>query len=296
MARRLAMNWAADIAGSQGAILTTDADGQVPSDWVARNLRWLDLGYDAVCGMATIDPEDEAKIPAHLLADDVAETNYTALLNEIDHLIDPNPWDSWPKHSQCSGASIAVRAAIYAAVGGLPAVNHSEDRGFIAKLEWRDCKIRHDVGIVVKVSGRTFGRAVGGMAETIARRIIKQDEWADERLEAPEAAVRRAELRRRARTVWKTSSGCCSLATSLLLPAAQVEHLLRSPWFGKAWSDLETLSPLLMRQPIAMGTLPEAIRQATPIIELLLKTTLDHGFKPESHNEETSFSSSLTLG
>jgi hypothetical protein len=181
--RRLAVDWAANIAGPQGFILTTDADGVVPHDWASRNVAWLMAGHDAVCEMATIDPADEAQIPTHLIADDIAEKNNTMLLDEIDHWIDPKACDPWPRHPHCSGASIAVRRAIYAAVGGLPHVRRSEDRGFIAKLQQRDCKVRHDPAIKVRVSGRTKGRAEGGMAETIARRLIQQDKWADGCLE-----------------------------------------------------------------------------------------------------------------
>ncbi|MCB8883656.1 glycosyltransferase family 2 protein [Acidisoma cellulosilytica] len=268
-ARRLAMEYAADIAGSQGAILTTDADGRVPEDWVARNLGWLRSGYDAVCGMAAIDPADEALIPAHLIDDDLNETKYKALLDEIDHWIDPRIWDSWPRHTHRSGASIAVRSAVYAAVGGVPHVSQSEDREFIAKLEGRDCKIRHDNGIIVTVSGRRLGRAPGGMAETIARRIIQQDKWADDRLEAPQAALRRAQLRRAARDVWTLPSDCRSLASALRLPVSQIQAFMLSPWFGAAWAEIEAASPVLRRKPIAMASLPHAIREAAPILHLL---------------------------
>ncbi|MCB8878332.1 glycosyltransferase [Acidisoma silvae] len=276
--RRFAMEKAAELAGPQGAILTTDADGQLPFDWVARNLAWLRAGYDAVCGRAVIDPADETLIPVHLLQDDWAETQYTALLDEIDHWVDPRPWDPWPRHTHRSGASIAVRSAVYAAVGGLPHVSHSEDRGFVARLEHRDCKIRHDTEITVTVSGRHSGRARGGMAEAIARRIIKQDEWADDRLEMPQAALRRAELRCRARAVWQSPvHGLPSLASMLMLPPAQVERFMRSPWFGGAWADIESVSPVLRRMPIPMAALRDAIMEAKPILNQLRKTAVPSG-------------------
>ena len=279
--RRLAMDKAADMAGTQGAILTTDADGQLPFDWVARNLGWLRAGYDAVCGRAVIDPADETLIPVHLLQDDWAETQYTALLDEIDHWVDPRSWDPWPRHTHRSGASIAVRSAVYAAVGGLPHVSHSEDRGFVARLEQRDCKIRHDTEITVTVSGRHSGRARGGMAEAIARRVIKQDEWADDRLEMPQAAMRRAELRCRARTVWQSPvHGLPSLASMLMLPPAQVEGLMRSPWFGAAWADIESVSPVLHRTPIAMAALRDAIIEAKPILNRLQKSAVPSNTRP----------------
>jgi hypothetical protein len=268
-ARRLAVETAHEIAGSQGIILMTDADGQVPKSWVARNLKWLRAGYDAVCGMARIDSADEALIPEHLIHDDLAEAKYAALLDEINHWIDPRSGDPWPRHTHQSGASIAVRSAVYTAVGGLPLVSHSEDRGFVARLRGRDCKIRHDSGIVVTVSGRRLGRAAGGMAEAIARRIIQQDQWADDRLELPQAALRRAQLRRAARTVWSSHVDCRSLALALGLPISQVQTLMRSPWFGTAWVEIEAVSPILRREPIAMASLKDGIREAEPILFLL---------------------------
>jgi GT2 family glycosyltransferase len=268
-ARQLAMAAAADLAGGSGVVLTTDADACVPVHWVARTLAWLRAGHDAVCGMAVIDPEDEATIPAHLLADDMAETRYTELLDEIDHLVDPRPGDPWPRHTHRSGASIGVRAAVFTAVGGLPEVSHGEDRAFIARLEARDCKIRHDPGIVVRVSGRRVGRAEGGMAATIARRVVAQDFWADERLEMPQAALRRAQLRTQARAVWKGNLDCRFLAMDLEVRPTDLAAMVRSAWFGLAWASIEAASPILARRAVAMRQLRSAIREAERIVRAL---------------------------
>ena len=217
---------------------------------------------DAVCGMAAIDPVDEAAIPAHLIADDATETRYTELLDEIDSRLDPRPHDPWPRHTHRSGASIAVGAAIYRAVGGVPHVPHGEDRALIAALERRDCKIRHDPGLEVIVSGRVEGRAEGGMAATIARRMLVQDRWADDRLEPPEAAMRRARLRAQARRVWAGHLGTDELAAALRLPSPKVADMMRVPWFGAAWAAIEASAPTLQRAPIAMAGLAEGVRRA----------------------------------
>lgn len=269
LARKAAMDHAAALAGPQGAVLTSDADGRVPPHWVARTLSHLRAGYDAVCGMAAIDPEDEAGIAPHLIADDAVEGRYTALLDEIAHVVDPCEWDPWPRHTQRSGASIGVRAAVYAAVGGVPAVRHGEDRALIEKFEERDCKIRHDPGISVIVSGRQVGRAEGGMAATIARRMIVQDIWADDRLESPQAALRRVRLRRKARGVWSANLDARFLAASLQLPQAEVDQALRSPWFGAAWAALAKASTVLRRRPITMRQLGAACLEAERLLEEL---------------------------
>ena len=265
-ARRLAMDAAADLVGPRGALLTTDADGRVPPHWVATNLAWLRGGMDAVCGKAAIDPVDEAAIPAHLVTDDAAETRYTELLDEIDSLLDPRPHDPWPRHTHRSGASIAVGAAIYRAIGGIPPVPHGEDRALIAALEARDCKIRHDPALEVIVSGRLVGRAEGGMAATITRRMLVQDRWADDRLEAPEAAVRRSRLRVRTRRVWAGHSGGDSLAAALGLSAEALAVMMRRPWFGAVWAAIEAEAPALRRTPIAMAELAEGVRLAEAVL------------------------------
>lgn len=266
-ARRLAMDAAAELVGNRGAILTTDADGRVPKHWVARNMAWLRAGLDAVCGMAAIDPVDEAAIPAHLIADDLMETRYTELLNEIDSILDPRPADPWPRHTHRSGASIAVSAAVYRAVGGMPPVAHGEDRALIEALERLDCKIRHDCSIQVTVSGRIAGRAEGGMAAAIARRMLVQDPWADDRLEAPAVAIRRSGLRAKARRIWAGNKDCLALAATLGLPHATLLSLQRSPWFGAAWAGIEAASPKLKRWPIAMADLPAGIREAEAFLD-----------------------------
>jgi hypothetical protein len=268
-ARRLAMDAAAELVGHRGALLTTDADGRTPRHWVAHNLTWLRAGMDAVCGMAAIDPVDEAAIPAHLLADDAAETRYTELLDEIDSLVDPRPYDPWPRHTHCSGASIAVGVAVYRAVGGIPPVPHGEDRALIAALERRDCKIRHDRDLEVIVSGRMVGRAEGGMAATIARRMRVQDPWADDRLESPEAAMRRAQLRAEARRVWAGHRGTDRLAAPLGVSPEDLAVMMRRPWFGAAWAEIEAASATLRRAPMAMAELGSGVRQAERLLARL---------------------------
>jgi Glycosyl transferase family 2 len=271
-ARRIAIELAVAHLGGLGAILTTDADGRVPKDWAARNLAWLAEGYDAVCGMAAIDPVDEAAIPEHLVTDDLHETRYTELLDEIDTVLDPSPYDGWPRHTHRSGASIAVTAAALHAVGGVPHVAMGEDRALIEALERRDARIRHDPAIRVVVSGRTIGRAEGGMASTIARRIVAQDHWADDRLEPPASAIGRSRLRAAARKLWAEGvrpDRAAYLAAELALRRYEVEDALQNHCFGAAWSMLEAKSVILKRYPVAMAALPAAIREAEAMLALL---------------------------
>ncbi len=217
MARRLAMQHAADLAGPDGVVLTTDADAIVPPDWVELNLDAVCAGADAVCGKAMIDPREAELIPPHLHADDALECQYADLLDAIAEALCPDPADPRPRHIEASGASLAVTAAAFDRVGGVPLVATGEDRALVAALAGIDAQIRHDPAIRVTVSGRIVGRAPGGMADTIRRRIVQQDEFSDAQLEPAVDAYRRADFRRRVWAAWDDRDAEPDLAADLLL-------------------------------------------------------------------------------
>lgn len=182
-ARRMAMERAAALAGDGGAVLTTDADGRVPFDWIAANLFHLRQGADAVAGRAVLDPADAAAIPERLRQDDELECSYAAALDEIAFLVLQEPWDPWPRHTEHSGASLAASVAAYRQAGGMPSASIAEDRKFVAALRATGARLRHAPEITVVVSGRTTGRAEGGMADTIRRRLRCSDPYLDDTLE-----------------------------------------------------------------------------------------------------------------
>ena len=212
MARRIAMDRAAELAGPDGILLSTDADGQAAPGWVAGNLAALGEGIDAVAGRAEIEPVGAKLIPAHLHAADAEECAYAALLDEIRSLIDPDPADPWPRHDEELGASIAVTAAAYRHAGGIPAATLGEDRAFFAALRRIDARIRHARGVRVTVSARTVGRAAGGMADTMLRRMTQMDAFLDDRLEFVAEALHRASLRAQMRTAWRAKRAKSSAA------------------------------------------------------------------------------------
>jgi hypothetical protein len=194
-ARRMVMTQAEEFVQDNGVLLTTDADACVDSNWIAFNLLELERGADAVAGRIEIDPAEAGMIPARLHEDDARECTYADLLDRINAEFDPDPFDPWPRHSEHSGASIAVTVSAYRRAGGIPNMPLGEDRAFFSALRRIDARIRHAPEVRVVVSGRTIGRAVGGMADTIRKRMIKPDETIDDRLEPAEDAARRAHLR-----------------------------------------------------------------------------------------------------
>jgi hypothetical protein len=261
---------AAKRAGSSGVLLTTDADAIVPPDWVSRNLNALHQGVDIVCGRAVIDPIEAAMIPTHLHDDDALECRLIALLDDFAWILDPEPHDPPPRHTEASGASLAVSVEAFRRVGGIPALASGEDRAFVRALWMMDARVRHDPSIQVTVSGRIEGRAPGGMADAIRRRMVRQDEFADEMAESATDAWLRYSLRHRARRAWHgpavprsaSDLALSRLATDLALSRANVASALSDRHFGGAWAKLEAASPSLQRRRVRFTELPAEIATA----------------------------------
>lgn len=272
-ARRMAMQHAAARAGSSGVLLTTDADGQVAPDWLANNLRHLRSGADAVAGCAVIDPGDALRIPAALHEADALECAYGDLLDEIASLLDPDPGDPWPRHTEHSGASICVTLEAYRRVGGIPAVALGEDRLFFEALRRIDARIRHARDVRVTVSGRIMGRARGGMADTIRRRLIAPDSMLDDRLETAVACARRARLRARLRLARGAARSETALVRLLCRDLGfspdELGRLCRLPAFGEAWAEAEARSPALARVAVEVVQLDEETRVARALRDAL---------------------------
>jgi len=143
--RRLAMRLAAELAGDDGVLLTTDADSIAPPDWVMRNIQALEKRADVVCGRAVIDPVEARIIPMHLHEDDARECRLIALLDTLAWMLDPEWYDAPPRHTEASGASLAVTVDAYRRVGGIPAIAAGEDRAFVRAL-WRASQERRRDG------------------------------------------------------------------------------------------------------------------------------------------------------
>jgi hypothetical protein len=270
-ARRLAMQRAAALVGRRGILLTTDADSVVAEDWVERNLLALSAGADIVCGRAIIDPVEATFIPSHLHADDALECELTELMDRIAALLDPDPADPWPRHTEAAGASLAVTVEAFRRVGGLPAMASGEDRAFVRALMRRDARVRHDPTVKVTVSGRIHGRAPGGMADTIRRRMRRQDEFTDESVEPAVDAYRRIDFRRRVRLAWREWSDGHPvrqpLAVDLGITLPLLDRMLDQRFFGAAWAEIEACSPFLRRRRVRFVELPREIAYARQLLE-----------------------------
>jgi hypothetical protein len=211
--------------------------------------------------MAEIDGMEGAALPHGLHFDGMREAFLSRIEDEIDALADPDPADPWPRHQQHSGASIAMRATVLRAAGGAPHVANGEDRALIERLRLIDARIRHAPDISVPVSGRLDGRATGGMAAAIKRRLHRRDELTDDRLEPAVDAYRRALAKARLRHV-RAGAAESGLAEDLLISESAMARALHTKYFGAAWADIQRISPVLQRRRVPFSHLARETRQA----------------------------------
>jgi Glycosyl transferase family 2 len=267
-ARRAAMDiaeaWLMEGGEKEGVILTTDADSQVAPNWIAENLAAFEAGAEAVLGRIDLD-EDGKLLPEALHQRGALEDQYERLLTELSWLLDPIEHNPWPHHATISGASLGVTRKAYCRVGRLPRVPLGEDKALIALLSRQDARIRYCQTAHVITSGRTNGRAPGGVADTLAIRSRKPDAFCDEALEPFRTAFARAAWRGRLRRLH--DAGRLGLdqewAAKLEIPAPEVNDLLKEDAFGAAWRVIGDRSPLFARRLLRPAELPEQISLAS---------------------------------
>lgn len=144
----------------------------------------------------------------------------------------------------------------------MPPAPLAEDRAFFDALRRIDARIRHAPEVSVVVSGRVEGRAAGGMADTIRRRLVAPDLWLDARLEPAADRVRRLALRGRARDAWRTGRAPATFAPMLAVPPDALAAMLARAPFGAAWAAIEAASPKLVARRVAVADLPREAARA----------------------------------
>jgi cellulose synthase/poly-beta-1,6-N-acetylglucosamine synthase-like glycosyltransferase len=266
-ARRTAMDlaetWLVEGGERDGVILTTDADSQVAPDWIAENLAAFGAGAEAVLGRIDLDGEGKL-LPDALHRRGELEDAYEGLLTELSWLLDPLEHNPWPHHATISGASLGITRTAYCRIGRLPRVPLGEDKALIALLFRQDAKIRYCPTAHVITSGRTNGRAPGGVADTLAIRSRQPDAFCDDALEPFLTAFARASWRGRLRRLH--GAGRLALdqewAAELRIWPREVNNIIKERTFGAAWSVIEDRSPLFARHLLRPAELPEQIASA----------------------------------
>lgn len=197
-ARHMAMSRALELClGHDGVILSTDADAVPDGNWIEANLKAIAAGADAVGGLLYGNKQEESRLGSGFQARAAAVAVYGTLCDHLASLIDPLPYDPWPRHRDHTGASLAVRADLYRAVGGLPALPRREDLALVSKIQAADGRLVHPLDVRVEVSARLTGRAQGGMADCLKAWLRAEAEGSPVLVEDP-ARLKQRLMRKRA--------------------------------------------------------------------------------------------------
>jgi glycosyltransferase involved in cell wall biosynthesis len=128
----------------------TDADCIVPATWLLDQLRLAAAGVEAFAGTVTVDnfQEHGPEVPARFRA---------------SYLIGADG-----SHPHVHGANMGVRADAYVDVGGWANLETAEDHDLWSRLRGAGKRMVSTSHIEVITSGRRFGRAPNGFADTLA--------------------------------------------------------------------------------------------------------------------------------
>jgi hypothetical protein len=167
-ARRAALDAAANWLRSPGdLLLSTDADTVVTGDWLRRTLDHIDCGYDAVAGVARLQPRDLRHLAPDHRRRLAAVRRYQAAL---DYLKAAQSFDEpWPRHFYEGGASMGFTLDAYCKAGGAPTPPVGEDKAMFDAIRLSGGVVRHPLDVRVVTSARLRGRAPGGASDTLVR-------------------------------------------------------------------------------------------------------------------------------
>lgn len=141
-------------------LLNTDADTTVPLDWVRTQLEYASEGAVAVAGVVSVH-----SFEGHGPGAEAAFRETYALHPD-------------GTHPHVHGANLGVRGDVYRAVGGWSELSLAEDHCIWNRIQSGGWHAVSTTRSVVTTSGRTFGRAPGGFADTL-RRVCAEREYID---------------------------------------------------------------------------------------------------------------------
>jgi glycosyltransferase involved in cell wall biosynthesis len=131
-------------------LLNTDADTTVPASWVAEQLRYAMGGAHGVAGLAELRRERRLSGPALARYREIVSSGLRGAT-----------------HGHVYGANLGVRADAYLRCGGFPARGHGEEHHLWRALADAGCRLHQPSALRVSTSGRTVGRARGGLADLL---------------------------------------------------------------------------------------------------------------------------------
>ncbi|MHC5936225.1 glycosyltransferase family A protein [Nostoc sp.] len=233
---------------TRGVIASTDGDSQVSPTWIAANLYEINCGADAVGGRILVERAGRANLDPYARACYLREVGYRYLITELETYLDPDPHDSFPRHYQHYGASLAVTAEMYALAGGLPAVRTPEDVAFYRALQRVNARFRHSSLVRVVTSARQIGRTNVGLANQLSEWIEMGRRQQSFVVEPAGAIETRFVARRQLRVMWwcvlngyqPDYKSVASLAEMLGVSAQWLLQKLTQPYtFGQLFEQVE---------------------------------------------------------
>jgi glycosyltransferase involved in cell wall biosynthesis len=129
-------------------LATTDADTLVAPDWLARQLRYADQGWQAVTGTVTVT--DWSGHPPR---------TPVAFAERYQH--------GAGSHPHVHGANLGVNAQAYLDVGGFPPLRTGEDHALVSRLAAAGRSILRATDVTVTTSARREARAPLGFGHLL---------------------------------------------------------------------------------------------------------------------------------
>jgi GT2 family glycosyltransferase len=142
--RRLAAD-----AGRDTWFATTDADSEVPIDWLMNQMALHRDGFEAMVGTVRVDWRDHDVETRRRY-----ERGYGMATDEAPH-------------GHIHGANLGVRADAYWRVGGFRPLELEEDVDIVRRLDRAGARISWDHTVPVLTSDRTDSRVTGGFADHV---------------------------------------------------------------------------------------------------------------------------------
>ncbi len=233
---------------TRGVIASTDGDSQVSPTWIAATLHEIAFGADAVFGRILTDRASRSALDPYARVCHLREVGYRYLITELESHLDPDPYDSFPRHYQHYGASLAVTAQMYALAGGLPPVRTPEDVAFYRALVRVNARSRHSPLVRVVTSARLTGRTSIGLANQLSEWSSMGRQQQPFLVESAAAIETRFLCRHQLRVMWKcvlngyqpTHTHIVPLADTLGVPAQWLAQELAQPYtFGQLFEQVE---------------------------------------------------------
>ena len=212
--------------GVDGIVASTDADTCVAPDWIAQTQAEFAFGAQAVGGRIVLSPAGLHSLGPSLRAMHLRDTGYRILLANLEALVDPQPFDPYPRHHQHFGASLAVRVSTYRRAGGIPAVVTLEDMAFYNLLLGIDARVRHSPRVRVMTSARRDGRVAMGLSTQLVEWSKAAAEGMPRIEESATRSLTRMKLVRERRCAWERNGpldGFSSFGCFLKNAEAEIE-------------------------------------------------------------------------